>query len=483
MAGVTLRSKTITSLFWSFFERIGQQAIQFIIAIILARLLAPAEFGLIAMLTIFMAVAQAFIDSGFGSALIQKQDTTHLDECSIFYFNIAVGVFAAVILCLAAPLIASFYNMPLLTRLTRVLSLNLVINSFGLIQTVLLSKRVDFKSQLKASLIATFLSGILGIAMAYRGYGVWSLVAQSLSQNLLCIGLLWFFLRWRPSLIFSFDALRSMFSFGSRLLFSGLLETVFQNIYLVVIGKIFSPVELGFYSRAKHSVDLPVTSVAGSVSRVMYPVFSAIQSDKDQLKRGLKKALTSMALLNFPVMIGLAVVAKPLVLILLTDKWLPCVPYLRLLCFVGLLYPLHLINLNVLKAQGRSDLFLRLEILKKILVVIAIVITYRWGISALIMGQIAVSVLAYYLNSYYTGRLLQYHFFEQIMDVAPLFLISVLMGCIVYAITFFAFESHVLLLISQVGVGSILYISLCYFFKNASFMAVMDKVMPEPRRH
>lgn len=477
-----LKKKTIGALFWSFFERIGQQAIQFIIAIILARLLAPSEFGLIAMLAIFMAVAQSFIDSGFGSALIQKSDATHLDECSIFYFNIFIGILAAAILCLAAPWIAAFYNNPLLVPLTRALSLNLIINAFGLIQTSLLTRRVDFKNQLKVSLIATAMSGMIGIVMAYRGCGVWSLVIQSLSQNLFRTCLLWVIIRWRPSLIFGFSALRNMFAFGSKLLFSGLLDTIYQNIYLVVIGKLFSPADLGYYARAKSFNDLPSHNIGETVGRVLFPVFSSIQSDKEQLKRGLKKALTTMALLNFPIMTGLAFIAKPLILVLLTEKWLPCVPYLQLLCFVGILYPLHAINLNVLKAQGHSDLFLQLEILKKIVAVIAISITYRWGISAMIIGQIFTSIVAYYLNCYYTGKLLDYKIMEQIRDVAPLLLLSFFMGCVVYALSIVQIKSPIILLISQIISSSIIYISLCRLFKISSFMEMMAGIIPGVRK-
>ena len=359
--GDNLKEKAVTALFWSLLERFSQQGIQFVISILLARLLMPKEFGLIAMLTIFIAIAESFINSGFGQALIQKKNATHIDECSIFYFNIVVGVLAAGLLCLVAPWIATFYNQPLLVSLTYALSLNLIINSFGMAQTTLLTKHLDFKAQLKVSMIATFISGTIGIAMAFNGFGVWSLVAQSLSSNFFRTSLLWFFNTWRPSLSFSFASLRSMFVFGSRLLASGLLDTIFNNIYLVVIGKLFSPVTLGFYSRAKGLQQLPVSNISGIVSRVTFPVFSSVQSDKPRLKRGVHKALTILGMINFPTMIGLAIVAKPLTLVLLTVKWLPCVPYLQMLCMVGMLYPLQVINLDVLKAQGRSDIFLKLE--------------------------------------------------------------------------------------------------------------------------
>ena len=472
----SVKSKTLHALFWSFLERFGQQGIQFVISIILARLLLPEEFGLIAMLSIFMAIAQSFINSGFGQALIQKQDVTHIDECSIFYFNILVGFLAAGLLCLAAPWIAAFYNQPLLVPLTCALSLNLIINAFGLVQTTLLSKHIDFKTQLKVSVIATVISGTIGVTMAINGFGVWSLVAQSLGCNLFRTILLWFFNTWHPSLAFSLDSLRGMFAFGSRLLASGLLDTVFQNIYLVVIGKLFFPMALGFYSRAKELQQLPVSNISTIISRVTFPVFSSVQDDKPRLKRGVRKALTMLVMINFPMMVGLAIVGKPLVLLLLTEKWAPCIPYLQLLCVVGMLYPVHVINLNVLTAQGRSDLFFRLEVLKKVLVVIAIGVTYRWGIIAMIYGQIATSCLAYFLNSYYTGKMLDYPITEQIQDLIPSLALAGIMGLGVYALKYTPIVNQSALLSVQIMTGIALYAVLCYIFRISSFMEVIGMV-------
>jgi teichuronic acid exporter len=470
----SLKSKTIHALFWSFFERIGQQGIQFIISIILARLLLPEEFGLIAMLMIFMAIAQSFISSGFGQALIQKQDTTHIDECSIFYFNILVGFFATGMLCIASPWIAGFYSQPLLVPLTCVLSLNMIINAFGLVQTTLLTKQIDFKTQLKVSVIATAISGTIGIIMALNGFGVWSLVAQSLASNFFRTILLWFFNTWRPSWTFSLDSLRGMFRFGSRLLASGLLDTIFQNIYIVVIGKLFSPADLGFYTRAKGFQQLPVSNISTIISRVTFSVFSSVQDDKPRLKRGVRKALTMLVMINFPMMVGLAIVAKPLVLLLLTEKWAPCIPYLQLLCVVGMLYPLQVINLNVLMAQGRSDLFFRLEILKKTLIVIAIAVTYRWGIRAMIYGQIATSCIAYILNSYYTGKMLDYPITEQIRDLIPSLALASIMGGGVFACHYAPIVNQSTMMFLQIVTGIVLYTVLCYIFRISSFMEVIE---------
>lgn len=472
---MTLKERTISALFWSSFELLGQQSIQFVIAVILARLLLPSEFGLIAMLAIFMAVAQSIVDSGFGSALIQKSDSTHVDECSIFYFNIIVGILGAGFLCIAAPLIAEFYSEPLLVPLTQVLSLNLVINAFGLIQVSLLTKATDFKTQSKVSLASVATSGLIGIAMAFHGAGVWSLVVQSICQNLFRTCLLWFFFRWHPSWTFSIRALGTMFRFGSRLLFSGLLDTVFQNIYSVVIGRLFSPADLGFYARAVSVRDLPVQNIASSVGRVTFPVFSSFQNEKERLKKGVQKALQFMALVNFPVLIGLAVVAKPLVVLILTEKWLPCVTYLQLLCVVGILYPLHAINLNVLKAQGRSDIFFRLEVLKKIMAVVAIIVTYRWGISAMICGQIATSLISYYLNSYYTGRLLGYGLVQQSRDFASTLAAACVMGALIYPLALFRLTPSVTLAF-QILLGVSVYLLLCRLSNVPAFITLSVSV-------
>jgi O-antigen/teichoic acid export membrane protein len=470
--GDSLKSKTLHALFWSFFESAGVQAVRFVIGIILARLLFPEQFGLIGMLMIFMAVAQTFLDSGFGAALIQKKDATQIDICSIFYFNILVGILIAGILSLVAPWIASFYNQPILTNLTRAMSLVIVINSFGLIQTVILSKQIDFKTQTKVSLVSGVSSGAIGIALAATGFGVWSLVAQQISGAFFRTFFLWFLNPWRPVLIFSFKSLKEMFGFGSKLLASGLLNQVFENIYFPVIGKLFSATDLGFFTRAKTFGELPSHTLSGMVGRVTFPVFSSIQDDPVRLKRGLKKALTTLVLINFPMMIGLAVIARPMIIVLLTEKWAESIVYLQLISILGLLYPLHLINLNVLQALGRSDLFLRLEILKKILIVLNIAITWRWGISAMICGMIGTSIISYYMNSYYNGALIGYTIKEQLQDLSSYLFVSVLMGTAVYAIGLLPFSSNWSILLVQIPSGIFIYIGLCRLLRLAAFMEI-----------
>jgi len=476
----SLQQKTTTALSWSFIETVALRGVQFVVGIILARLLFPEQFGLIGMLMIFMAVIRSFLDSGFGAALIQKKEATQVDICSIFYFNIAMGVVAAALLCLAAPWIASFYNEPVLTPLTRALSLTIVINSFGMIQTTILTKEINFKTLTKVSMIAGLLSGIAGITMAALGFGVWSLVVQQISVSLFSTLSLWFFNPWRPSFVFSFYSMRQMFGFGSKLLISSILNKIFDNIYFVVIGKLFSAADLGFFTRAKSMNDLPSQTLSQMVGRVTFPVFSTIQDDHARLKRGLKKALTTLVLVNFPMMIGMAVVARPLILMLLTEKWAASIPYLQLLCMVGMLYPLHLINLNMLQALGRSDLFLRLEIIKKVLIVINIAITWRWGISAMIYGMVITSILGYYLNSYYNGILIDYPIREQVFDLLPYLVSSVAMGAAVHGVGMFQFPSHWSMLLVQIITGAAFYVFLCRALRLRAFMDIwqimLDKV-------
>ncbi len=471
-----LKLKTVRALSWTFLEATVTRSVQFIIGIVLARLLFPEQFGLIGMLTIFIAVARSFISSGFGAALIQRREPTVSDTCSIFYFNILVGFVAAGLLSLAAPWIAAFYNQPILTPLTRALSLTIVINSFGLIQETLLTKQVNFKPLTKTSVIADVLSGTIGVTLAVAGFGVWSLAVQQVSSSVFRTVCLWVFSPWRPTLIFSFKALRQMFGFGSRLLFSGLLNQVFENIYFLVIGKLFSAADLGLFTRAKTLQDLPSQTLSDIVARVTFPVFSNIQDEPARLKKGLKKAMTALVLLNFPLMIGLALTARPLVMVLLTEKWAGCVPYLQLLCVVGLLYPLQVMNLNLLMALGRSDLFLRLEIIKKVLIVINIAVTWRWGISAMIYGIIALSVISYYLNSYYTGVLIGYRTREQLGDLFSYLITAALMGISVYAAGLLPFPSYWSMLLTQVTVGVVIYAVLCWAFRLPAFAEVRHEV-------
>ncbi|MEJ5199801.1 MAG: lipopolysaccharide biosynthesis protein, partial [Anaerolineae bacterium] len=423
-----LRQRTLAGLFWSLVERVGLRVVQFLPTILLARLLAPEQFGLVGMLALFIALAQVFLDSGFGAALIQKRDATYTDECSIFYFNILVGGVVALALFFAAPLIAAFYNQPLLIPLTRWLSLDILLKAFGLIQTTLLSRTLDFKTQVKANLFATLCAGVIGVAAAYFGLGVWSLVIQTLSNTLLRTAILWRLSAWRPALRFSFAALRGMFGFGSRMLATGLLTVFFDNLYQVFIGKVFSATPLGLYTRAASLREVAVDTTSLAVGRVLFPALAFIQEDAERLRRGYARAIALATFFHFPLMVGLIVAARPLITLLFSDRWAACAPFFQLMCVAGLFYPLSIINLNILKVKGRSDLFLRLEIIKRGLMVANVLLAYRYGISAILLGQIGIAGISYVLNSFYSERLIAYSIRDQIVDVLPSLVCAGLMG-------------------------------------------------------
>lgn len=473
-----LKAKAVVSLFWSTVERSAERGIQFVVSVVLARMLAPEQFGVMVMLTVFITLARTLVDSGFASALIQKKDVTYVDECSVFYLNIFLAAVMAGLLWTAAPWIASFYGISLLVPVTRVLSLKLITSSFGIIHVTLLKRRLDFKTMVKARTVSVMTSGAVGITMARLGFGVWSLVGQQLTASVMNSLALWVWCPWRPSRLFSLSSLKRMFGYGSRLLASGLINTVFQNLCPLVIGKLFMPAQLAYFMRAVSLQKLPETNIFGPLRQVMFPVLARIHDDKERLKAVTHRILVSAALVNFPLMIGLALVAGPLVRVLLGERWGPCVPYLQWMCVSGLLFPLHLVNVNVLKARGRSDLFLRLELVKKTLTLGVILVTYRWGIQAMIAGQVAQSAIAYYINTYYTGKLLDYPFREQFRSVVPYLLTSGLMGCGVYAVQFMRWDTSMALLLAQVSAGCLLYLVLCCLFRLSAFTQAIETAGP-----
>ncbi len=473
----SLKHKTISGLFWSFSETGINQLVHLVIGIILARLLSPDEFGLIGMIIIFIAVSQSFIDSGFSQALIRKTDCKQKDYTTVFYFNLLAGILFYLILFFLSPSISQFFNEPILRDLVRVLGLILIINSFAIIQRTILIKNINFKLQAKITLSSSVLSGIIGITLAYNGFGIWSLVVQRILNQLFIATLLWIFNRWLPTLEFSKQSFKEMFSFGSKLLASGLINTIYQNIYYLIIGKFFSATDLGYYTRADHFSRIPSQNINGSVQRVIYPVLSQLQNEPSKLKAVYKKIIKSIMLINFSVMLGTAAIARPMVLTLIGEKWLPSVPYLQLLCIVSMMYPLHSLNLNILKIKGRSDLFLRLEIIKKGLAIPVILIGIFIGIKAMIMGMIFNSFFAYFINSYYSSKLIDYSISEQIKDILPCFVISICMAIIVFFTQVTIPLSPLLKLIIGLVLGFGIVISLSRIFAIDGYKELKNVVM------
>ncbi|MHA1381946.1 MAG: lipopolysaccharide biosynthesis protein [Candidatus Helarchaeota archaeon] len=424
----SLKTQAVNGIIWNSVERVGNRAAQFVVTVILARLLLPRHFGLIGMIIIFIEISQTFLDAGFGQALIQKKETTKTDYSTVFYFNIGIGIILYFIIFLSAPLIASFYKESMLIPIVRVLGISIIINSLSLIQNTILIKKVDFKTLAKINISSAVFAGIISIFMALKGLGVWSLVAQLLISRFVILLLLWFSTKWIPILKFSKDSFMKLFSFGSKLLISRLLSIVFRDIYLVVIGKAFTTETLGYYTQA-YKLQQYSSQIIGSVfQKVTFPVFSKIQDENIRLKRGFKKTLQGIAFINFPLMLGLIAIANPLILVLFGKKWLPAVPFFQLLCIVGFLYPIQAMNLNIIKVKGRSDLFLKLEVLKIIIISLAIVVSFPFGIIALIIGQVITSFIAFYINSYYSGLFIKYGIKEQLLDLKPSAFSSIFMA-------------------------------------------------------
>lgn len=458
---MSLKSRTVNSLFWSFTENFLSQAIQFIVGIILARLLSPSEFGLIGMLTIFIAISQSFIDSGFSSALIRKKHCSTADYSTVFYYNGIISVILYVILFISSGNIASFFNEPSLEDLIQVLGLSLILNSLGIIQRTIMTRDLDFKTQTRASVIASLGSGLVAIIMAFKGFGVWSLVALTLLRFGLNSILLWVWSTWRPSFIFSYKSFHELFGFGYKLLLSGLIDTIYKNIYLLIIGKFFSARELGYYTRADQFKNFPSSNITAIIQRVSYPALSMLQDEPDNLKAAYKKLIKSTMFITFILMIGLAAVSEPLIISLIGVKWQESVVYLQMLCFVGMMYPLHALNLNILNVKGRSDLFLKLEIIKKVLAVPVIVVGVMFGIKIMIAGMMVNSLISYYLNSYWSGQFINYPLKEQVIDILPSFLIALIMGFPVFLSGILFKDNYLHALIVQILSGIFIVFSIC----------------------
>lgn len=465
----------IASLFWKFAERIGAQGVNLIVSIILARILAPEEYGIVALVTIFITISNVFIESGFGTALIQKKDADNLDFSSVFYCNIVISIILYLIIFFASPLIAKFYNMQLLTPILRVLAISVLIASVKSVQHAYVSRNMMFKKFFYSTLIGTIVSAIIGIWMAYNGYGVWSLVTQQLLNTIIDTIVLWITVKWRPILKLSLTRLKCLFKFGWKMLCSGLIDTIYNELYGLAIGKIYSADQLAFYNRANQFPKLITVNIDGSISSVMLPALSNEQDNKEKLKKMVRRAIKTSSFLLFPMMIGLAVVAEPLVKIILTDKWLPAVPFLQLLCFSYALWPIHTINLQAISALGRSDIFLKLEIIKKIIGIIALLISCPFGIMVMVIMKIVTSIISMFINSYPNKKLLNYSLKEQIKDIFPAMLLASFMGGIVYLFGLIKINIIVSLLI-QISVGIIIYITIAYLTKMEALMYFINKL-------
>ncbi|MDM0954893.1 lipopolysaccharide biosynthesis protein [Clostridium perfringens] len=471
-----LKKKTLTGLFWTFTEVISNQGIQFLIQIFLARLILPEEFGLIGMITVFIAISNSIIDSGFSNALIREKEVNQNDYSTVFYFNLITAIVIYVILYFSSPMISVFFAQPKLSLILRVLAITIIINAFGIIPRAILTRKINFKAQMIINISSSLVSGFIAIILAYKGFGIWSLVFRTIIMQFMQALMLSIVNKWRPSLVFSKNSFEKLFGFGWKLLVSGLIDTIYNNLYYMVIGKMYSASDLGYYTNAQKLRDIAATSISTAVQKVSYPVLSCMQNEEEVLKNMYKKIIKSSVYITFPVMFGLAIVARPLILILFGDNWSKSIIYFQILCLAGMLYPLHAINLNILQVKARSDLFLKLEILKKCvsIILIAIAILSKWGVIGLIWMQVVSSVISFFINSYYSKSIIGYSTLNQMNDILPILIITLFMGITTYFIGTFVPNYNFIKILIQISFGSIFFIVISYMFKIKEFFSILD---------
>lgn len=477
-AGTTnLKNKTVTGMFWSLGEQFGRHGINILITLALARLLSPKDYGLIGLTTIFFAIATAIVEGGFKNALIRKKDLNQTDRSTVFYTNLVVSVILYVVLFFSSPLIALLFHEPRLTSLLRFIGIQIIVYAFQVVQVADLSRKMNFKTQVKITLPSGIVAGTVAVIMAWKGLGVWSLATQMVLSGFLTSVFYWVHNRWWPSLVFSWNSLEELFSFSSKLLLSSLLSTTFNNLYTFIIGMFFSTQLLGYYSFAMRINKMSAEQITAALQRVSYPALASLQNEKDKLLAGYRRIIQCSAHVIFPMMVFIALGSQSLLKLLFGDKWLPAVPFIQVLCVIGAMYPLNAINLNILYVKGRSDLFLKLEIIKKILVIGMLLITIPMGIRYLLIGQAILSIIAYFLNSSYSARLIDYSVIKQLRDQIPTFISSAAMAASLVLTNMLVYESITLQVLSLVVVGIVSYISASEILKINAYYTIRELLL------
>jgi O-antigen/teichoic acid export membrane protein len=470
-----LRHQTLKGVMWSAIERFSSQGIQFILNIILARIVTPSEYGLIALLAIFMSIAQVFIDSGFSKALIQKNGRTETDYSTVFYFNIVVAAVIYALFFLSAPFIAAFYTEPQLTIITRWVSLNIVISSFSIVQRAKLTIKLDFKTQTIASFSSVVIGGIAGVVLACRGYGVWALVTQSIVTNSFNSLFLWIFTRWRPALIFSFNSFKTLFAFGSKLLLSGIMDALYINMYSLVIGKKYSAADVGYYNQAFRFSSFPSSNLASVINKAVYPVQCRLQDNNERLSINFHEYLGMSCYIIFPLMVGLAIMAEPLLLLMLTEKWLPVADLLSILCLAYMWYPVMLINCQILNVKGRSDYFLRAEIIKKVFSIGILILTIPLGLKALCFGMLIYNILDMIIIIFYSRKVIDTGFIKQIKTIAPIIVLNMVMAASILLLINIINDTALKLIVG-IAIGILTYSIFSIVFCVKSFTTLLSMI-------
>ena len=457
MSDDNLKKQTKVGLYWKFADQFSNYGVQFVVGIFMARMLSPDDYGITALPAVFMMVGGIFASAGFGQAMIRKVDLTEKDLSTAFYYSLIVGVIIYLLLYFTAPLIASFYNIPVLTPLLRVTALSFIYGPIGTPQQILLQRRLDFKTPTVVGVLTRIISGVVGIYMAYHGYGVWALTISALIAGISGQLIVMYFVRWYPKTGWSSESFKYLWGFGNKYMISQVLDTLYNNITPVIIGKFFSTADLGMYNRAQGYARMPSQNVHGVISNVTFPVLSKIQGDEEKLAHAYIKMLKVTGYVVFPMMFGLAALAKPLIIVMITEKWLPCVIMLQLICFSMMWWPIHAINLNLLLIKGRSDLFLRLEIIKKICGLLIMAASLPFGVVAFCAAGIGGSIIGLAINTYYTGKFINCGFWNQIRFLAPSLILSCIVFIACYSLTLFM-ESYILQIVIGIPLGIVIYL-------------------------
>lgn len=471
-----IKERTTSGLLWRFLERCGAQGVNLIVQIVLARLLAPELYGTIAIVTVFTAILQIFVDSGMGNALIQKKNADDIDFSSVFYFNMGMCVVLYGVMFVAAPFISELYKNPDLTLILRVMNLVLVISGVKNVQQAYVSRTMQFKRFFFATLGGTITAAIVGIWMAYAGYGVWALVAQNLVNKTIDTVVLWFTVKWRPKWVFSFSRLKGLIAYGWKLLASGLIDSVYNNVRQLIIGKMYNSADLGLYNKGQQLTFTIINNINTSIDSVLFPAMSLEQENKERVKAITRRSVKTSSYIMWPLMIGMAAVSEPFVELFLTHKWIGVVPYIRIFCITYAFYPIHTANLNAIKAMGRSDLFLKLEIAKKTLGIVVLLLTMWISPLAMAYGLLATSLIGQVVNSWPNRKLLKYGYKEQLKDIVPYICMAVVMGGVTHSITLFQINYFVMLF-AQLFVGFVSYILLSKVFKIDSYEYIKKILM------
>lgn len=457
---MSLGKQTIFGLFWTFGQQFGQQMVSFIVQIVLARILLPEDFGTIALFTVLISVANSLVDSGLTNSLIRSNDIDNEDYSTVFYFNIVASLIIYGIIFCISPYVANFYNIKILDNIIKVFSVVIIINSLYAVQKTKYTKELKFKNQFLIELPSLIIAGLIGVCFAKLGFGIWSLVFMGLIQSFLQCIQYWFFSDFRPTKHFDRKKFNYHFNFGYKITLSGVINSIFDNIYPIIIGKLFSVNQLGYYNRADSLKQLPISNISKALNKVTFPLFAKYQDNNETLKDFYKNLLGSVLFVICPVMLLAIINSKELIEILLTEKWLPIVPYFKIMCLIGILYPLHSYNLNILQVKGRSDLYLKLEIIKKILLVLIIIISYRFGIFGLLWGNLIYSIICYFINTYYSGKLLKYGAVQQLLDLKYIVISNFVAFMITYLLSDYFFSNSYFKIITAITIYLIIYLML-----------------------